>query len=213
MKSIQSPHYASRGKWEILGTVIHYTAGGRASGTARWFANLSSGVSSHYVIGRRGAQYRCVDDDQSAWHAGRSEMVIGGESLSDSRGSANSFTLGIALANRGTITEIDGRYYWELGGTLRTYRGPDPVRATLRYDNGIRVTGLWEPFPDEQMDSLQALLLDIKNAHGDSVATNLIGHEEIAMPFGTRKRDPGPLFPWDRFYRKIPKRTQGIING
>ncbi|KKK53339.1 hypothetical protein LCGC14_3095790, partial [marine sediment metagenome] len=202
-----SPHFHERGDWEVLGTVVHYTAGGRASGSARWFQNPDSHVSAQYVVGRSGAVWRCVPERLAAWHAGVSEMVIDGESLSDGRGSANAFTIGIELANHGLLTSLNGDFYYEIGGSLRRYRGPEPEPATLVYDSGLEVDGWWEPYPDEQLNTLQELLRGIAKRHGGEAARNLVGHEEIAMPLGTRKRDPGPLFPWERFSRRGPRRT------
>ncbi len=204
---IPSPHFSNRMGWDIKGVVMHYTAGGDALGSARWFADPQSRVSAHYIIGRHGTVYGCVDEKMAAWHSGRAEMVIDGESLSDMRSSCNSFTIGIELANRGPLVRSGKHFRYEFGGSLRTYRGPDPVEAVLIYDNGTEIEAWWEPFPGAQMDALQEVLLGIATRHGPDTARNIIGHEEIAMPFATRKRDPGPVFDWDRLSRKLPRRT------
>ena len=51
-----------------------------------------------------------------------------------------------------------------------------------------------EPFADAQIDSLLALLTDIRQRY-PIPAANFIGHADVAP---TRKDDPSPLFPWAR---------------
>jgi N-acetylmuramoyl-L-alanine amidase len=51
-----------------------------------------------------------------------------------------------------------------------------------------------EPFADAQIDSLLALLADIRQRHYIPAA-NFIGHADVAP---TRKNDPSALFPWAR---------------
>lgn len=201
---VASPHFSSRGKNEIEGAVIHYTAGGRASGTVSWFANPVSKVSAHFVISRTGRVIQMVDCRRAAWHAGASEMMVRDGEM---RSNANLFTLGVELANRGCLMKVGDKFYYELGGEMRPYKGTDPEPATLLYDNGAEVPGWWEPFATGQLDALQWLLTKIKNGFGTEAAHNIQGHEEIAVPFGARKRDPGPLFPWSRFSRKFERRT------
>jgi len=49
-----------------------------------------------------------------------------------------------------------------------------------------------EPYPPVQIDALLELLADLSERH-HVPAANVIGHSDVAP---TRKRDPGPLFPW-----------------
>jgi N-acetyl-anhydromuramyl-L-alanine amidase AmpD len=49
-----------------------------------------------------------------------------------------------------------------------------------------------QPFPEEQITSLMALLSKLKKEYGIP-AQNIIGHSDIAP---TRKNDPSALFPW-----------------
>lgn len=68
-----SPHFSDRHNL-ISAIVIHDTGGKTALGTLRWFAHPDSKVSSHYVVGKDGIVYRCIQDDKVAWHAGVSEL-------------------------------------------------------------------------------------------------------------------------------------------
>lgn len=201
-----SPNQSSRMGADVTGVVIHYTAGGSASGSVQWLCNPVSKVSAHFVISRHGDVIQLVPVDRKAWHAGMSEMQVGDETI----GNANRFTIGVELANHGYLHRIDGEWHYELGRALKPYRRAEPVFGSLHYDTGLVVKGYWEPYPDRQIDALAGLLLDIKAVGYQQAAANIVGHEEIAMPFG-RKSDPGPMFPWGRFYRKLKRRTASGI--
>lgn len=73
--------------------VIHYTAMPGAEGARDWLCNPDSGVSAHYVIGRRGEAWQLVDDAMRAWHAGAGQWGA----ITD----VNSRSIGIELANDG----------------------------------------------------------------------------------------------------------------
>ena len=207
---VPSPNHSSRKGLDVVATVIHYTAAASARGSIRWFQMAESQASAHYVIARDGDITRMVKLARKAWHAGSSEMLYKGEMTRD----ANRFTIGIELANCGLLID-DGNDmpsdFWWGNRKPKRYRGPDPSKARLRYDNGVEVEGWWEPYPDAQIDSLQALLKKLAEIGYKDAASNLIGHEEIAMPFAARKKDPGPVFPWERFSRKIERRTEGHL--
>lgn len=202
-----SPNQSSRRGSSVTGVVIHYTAGGSAGGSVAWLCNPASKASAHFVIDRSGDVVQLVTLDRKAWHAGMSEMQSDDEMLGD----ANRFTIGVELANHGYLYKINGDYYYELGRSLKKYRREPPAFGRMKYDNGLQIAGWWEPYPDKQIDALAALLLDIKTTGYHAAAANVVGHEEIAMPFG-RKRDPGPAFPWGRFYRKLRRRTARITD-
>jgi N-acetylmuramoyl-L-alanine amidase len=208
---VPSPNFSSRKGHGIEGIVIHYTAGGSASGTVRWFANPASRVSAHFVLSRSGRVTQMVALEHAAWHAGASEMMVRGEMQSD----VNRFTIGIELANRGWLQrDRDGAFWYELAGNLYRYRGDlKPVEARLVYDNGISVDGWWEPYSEAQIEGLDWLLKALRDVGYRQAVSHLWGHEEIAVPFGTRKRDPGPLFPWERFGRQSGRRTEALLLG
>lgn len=208
---VASPNHSSRRGHQVVASVVHYTAAGPAAGSIRWFQMPESQASAHYVIARDGDVTRMVKLTRKAWHAGNSELDYLGEMTSD----ANLFTIGFELANCGLLiddgADIPSDYWYEIGRTLVPYNGPDPVKACLRYDNGHEVEGWWEPYSDEQLDAFQALLRHLKVIGYHDAAANLVGHEEIHMPFASKKRDPGPLFPWVRFSRKMKRRTAGYL--
>ena len=187
----------------IDGVVLHDTGGGSAAGTIRWFANPQSRVSAHFVVGRSGRIVQMVPLERAAWHAGIAEMVVKGEA----RGNPNLCSVGIELANHGYLQrDSDGDFWWELGREMKPYRRAPPSSSTLVYDNGMKVEGWWERYPDGQLESLDWLLGELAGA---GCPNNIVGHEEIAMPLG-RKRDPGPLFAWGHIERSMGQRTHAL---
>lgn len=189
-KDAPSPHHSSRGGREVVGTVIHYTAGGYASGTVRWFSMEQSRVSAHFVIGRKGEVWQCVELDRAAWHAGRGTIDYKGQPYTN----PNKCTVGIELANRGPLERHNDRWVYEFGRKLKDYRGPEPVWAS-GFVGRKKVDGYWEPYRKEQLEALKGVISYIRNELGDE-AVRLFGHHEIAP---ARKIDPGPHFPWNDF--------------
>lgn len=190
----------------VTACVLHYTAAGSASGSVAWLTNSAAGASAHFVISRHGDIRQLVDLEHASWHAGVAEAEHRGEVIGD----VNLWTIGIELANCGMLQRLNGSYYYEVGRKLKRYRREPPVYASLDYDNGHKIEGYWEPYRDAQIDALQELLLKLKGAGYQEAVENLLGHEEVAMPLG-RKMDPGPLFPWHRFWRKHDQRTRAHL--
>ena len=89
-----SPHHSDRPavNGSITAIVLHCDAGATEEGTLSWLANPISKVSYHYLVGRDGTVYQCVDESEKAWHAGVSEFH--GVKF------CNNFSLGLAFANR-----------------------------------------------------------------------------------------------------------------
>lgn len=204
---VLSPNRSSRKGQAIIGTVIHYTASKPGTrGDIAWLCDPRASASAHFVVDRAGPVTQLVPLDEAAWHAGASEMrLVGGKVLKG----CNLFTIGIELDNLGWLQKDEDGEGWsfEEGNELKPYTGPTPIHAALVYDGGQRVEGWWEPFPDAQLEALAKLLLMLAEAGYKDAAHNLVGHEEVALPFATRKRDPGGAFPWERFARKLPRRT------
>jgi N-acetyl-anhydromuramyl-L-alanine amidase AmpD len=208
---VLSPNRSDRKGQSIIGTVIHYTASKPGTrGDIAWLCDPRASASAHFVIGRDGSTTQLVPIEEAAWHAGVSQMKMPDNTILKN---CNLFTIGIELDNLGYLVRDDDEsgFSFEEGNSLKPYDGPTPVHAALIYDNGVRVEGWWEPYPDAQIESLAKLLRLLADAGHKDAIHNLVGHEEIAMPFGTRKRDPGSAFEWNRFARKLPRRTSTEI--
>lgn len=126
-------------------------------------------------------------------------------------------------------TGNSGHYYIDRDGGIEEYVPPGRIAHHTRGWNprsiGIELvnTGRWpdwldsrrqamdEAYTDAQIESLVALLLDLQ-ARIPSL-TQVAGHEDLDLDEVDasddptvkvrRKRDPGPLFPWDEMLAKL----------
>lgn len=98
LTELSSPHCDARPDGVAIDAlVIHDTETpgvSEARTIVNYFQNPRSGVSAHYVIGKRGELIQCVPDAMRAWHAGPSQL--------DGREKVNDFSIGIELVNAQT---------------------------------------------------------------------------------------------------------------
>lgn len=59
---IASPNFSGRVGAVVEGIVIHYTAGGKGSGTVRWFVTPESQASAHFVVSRDELKRRYISE-------------------------------------------------------------------------------------------------------------------------------------------------------
>lgn len=207
--------YGNRRGFDPTVAVIHYTGGGRFFGAVNTLTTDDERfVSAHFLIGERGRIRQLVALDRRAFHAGVSEWCYQGEMVGD----VNRYSIGIELVNRGRVypdPQVAGGFRYRLGGKWLPYHGPEPIAAELVFVGGAveAVRSYWQPYPDEQLAALDRLLEQLPAAV-DQPTLDLVGHEEIAMPFGgnakRRKTDPGGAFPWERFGRPAGTRRTRI---
>lgn len=198
--------YGNRRGLDPTVVVIHYTGGGRFSGAVNMLtASGDRFVSAHFVIGTLGETRQLVALDRRAFHAGVSEWCHQGEMAGD----VNRYSIGVELVNRGRVypdPRVAGGFRYKIGRKWLTYQGPDPIAADLIFVGGAveKVRSYWQPYTEEQLAALERLLEQLPDAV-DQPTLDLVGHEEIAMPFGgtakRQKTDPGAAFPWERFGR------------
>jgi N-acetyl-anhydromuramyl-L-alanine amidase AmpD len=163
------------GHGEVDTVVIHYISAVNVDPRRPYDLGLilkifcDFGVSSHYLITRRGRILRLVPEEMKAWHTGPSVMPA-----PDNRTGVNEFSIGIELM----ATEDSG-------------------------------------FAKSQYISLISLCHDIEKRHGREMI--YVGHDGIAgeraVAMGLRKEpkiDPGPLFNWDFFMKKVKKSAVGV---
>jgi N-acetylmuramoyl-L-alanine amidase len=87
-----SPNHNARPKGTIVNCiVIHADASPKLSSSLSWILSRESKVSYHYLVGRAGHIYECVQPSRRAWHAGVSEF--GG--VPD----VNDFSIGVCFSN------------------------------------------------------------------------------------------------------------------
>tara|TARA_B100000315_G_scaffold217965_1_gene218933 strand:+ start:8802 stop:9611 length:810 start_codon:yes stop_codon:yes gene_type:complete len=175
---IASPNLSNRKGREINLVVIHFTASGSLDGSVRWFENPTANASAHYIIDKDGKIVQMVKEKEKAWHAGKSQW--GGVK------NCNDFSIGIEVVNWGILKKRDGKFYCWPNEYKTEYSGPSPEEVEDQY---------WEPYADKQYDVLALLTGGIIRRHNISL-DRIVGHSDIAPG---RKKDPGPLFNWDRF--------------
>lgn len=151
--------------------ILHYTAGDDKSAQEC----LTTGeVSAHYLVKSDTTIAQIVPEGKRAWHSGNAFW----RSFPD----LNSLSLGVEITGYGfegghVPEKVDRRQCVVIPGS--------PHR--------------WFPFPDDQFQSLAALLVDFRD-RWHIKPQFFIGHSDVALG---RKVDPGPLFPWERLHKEF----------
>ncbi len=103
---------------------------------------------------------------------------------------------------------VSAHFYVDRGGRVTQFVDTDlkawhagesalgGVPDVNRFSVGIELEGdEATPYAEEQYAALGRLLAEIRRAHPRVVPERVVGHEHVAPG---RKRDPGPLFDWER---------------
>jgi N-acetylmuramoyl-L-alanine amidase len=94
IERVSSPNFGKRAEGKRIDTLIlHYTGMASAERALRWLCDPESSVSAHYFVFEDGRVVQLVDEQDRAWHAGKSFWA--GET------DINSCSLGIEVANPG----------------------------------------------------------------------------------------------------------------
>jgi N-acetylmuramoyl-L-alanine amidase len=167
---------------------MHYTAC-PIDEALQIFSSSFTEVSTHYLLSAQGKIYDIVPETKRAWHAGPSNWR-GFEDV-------NSFSIGIENANWGY------RYGWipqepkhdRFRNIWSSFiHSQRRIGEYLDRKNIFSPKKKWDSYPEAQVNSLTLLAQDILNRLGIE-AENVVGHSDVAPQ---RKKDPGPLFPWQR---------------
>ena len=87
-----SPNYNNRPEGTIVDMIVlHADASKSLRGSLDWIRDPRSRVSYHYLIGRLGNVYECVQPSKRAWHAGKSAY--------QGRPDCNDHSIGVCLSN------------------------------------------------------------------------------------------------------------------
>ena len=99
----------------IIGAVIHHTATFSDQSCINWFTNpINKNASAHYLVGLQGKIWQFVQEDERAWHAGKSQIEINGVIYS----SWNEFSLGYELTGDGNEVPYTDYQYESLAWLL-----------------------------------------------------------------------------------------------
>jgi N-acetyl-anhydromuramyl-L-alanine amidase AmpD len=72
-----------------------------------------------------------------------------------------------------------------------------------KYSIGICLTNDGQrPYSEKQYESLAWLITQLHTRYPDIEQRKIVGHSDIAFPFG-RKNDPGPLFDWEKLFKLL----------
>ena len=143
---------------------------------------------------------------------------------------ASAREFGERVLYEGSGTGNSGHYYIDRDGTVVLYVRPDRIAHHVRGYNGRSVgielvnTGRYphwrdsrhqamdEPYTDAQIEALVALLAKLRTELPS--LRYITGHEDLDRELEAafddpsvlvpRKRDPGPLFPWERVLQAVP---------
>lgn len=184
--------------------VIHYTASkGSASAVAALFASPSRKASAHFVVGRDGEVWECVDLADGAWHAGDGKFpsaeqlsaaymghtLIPVREVPKKPRDLNMRSIGIEIVNAGWLTG-----------------GPNPY-GHARHRNPASRSTKWESYSDKQLDAVRSLVgWCVQQVPTLKLVT---GHEDVTNRYTLGKTggklDPGPLFPWNIVTEKLTR--------
>ena len=177
--------------------IMHFTTGTKMESTINHFKDPNSGVSTHLLIGRDGRVVQFLPFDRIAHHSGFSWW--------EQQSNLNSSSIGIELDNAGLLRRKDGR--WQRHKIII----PDKeVKQTVHWKQFIpndpsRFPG-WQKFPKVQL----AVALHIVQALVKRYPSikEILGHDDVNL---RNRYDPGPLFPMERFRKKLFGRKQPDI--
>jgi N-acetylmuramoyl-L-alanine amidase len=120
-----------------------------------------------------------VHFDTISWHAGKS--FYGG------RDGLNKYSIGIEIDNAGPLEKVGSEYKSWFG---KKYQENDVLYAAHR--NNPKKS-YWHLYTVKQIEACREICQKLIEKYN---IKTIVGHEEIAP---TRKTDPGPAFPLDRF--------------
>ena len=164
--------------------VVHYTASRNYVPTLSWLRNPDAKVSAHFLIDRDGSMHQMAALEDRTWHGGGATSKLFGS------GNVNGRTIGIELMNLGPLQASGNSFVAEADKKPWTSSGMTASDGSF-----------WEPFPTAQIDTLVGLLDRIYEHHpGLKESKRLVGHQDVDP---TRKRDPGPVFPWQVIRQRL----------
>lgn len=171
MRQLPSPNKRARRDGERLEFIIlHGTWMAGDDGALARLTDATAEVSCHYYITRNGEVIQLVDEDEVAYHAGKSRAV---NSAGVEVDGLNGWSLGIEIANSGPFGVVPP--------TPEQEAHPDWSKA--------------EPYTMAQYDAVIDLVRDIMQRQPTITRERVLGHSTVSPG---RKSDPGLHFDWER---------------
>ncbi len=185
VKFVKAANQSNR-RDSIRGICFHHIMMGSFKKNEEFLVSKASGVSAHYVLGRNAELTQMVNTkNKKAWHAGVSAFNIDGEE----RDNLNNCLIGIEIVNPGYVTknQNSGKYWYNCGGEMTEWKGPEPTMATIVYPDGEALSGYSVQYPEKQLNKLVALCKALVEKYPQ--IEHILTHYEIAQPI-RRKNDP-----------------------
>lgn len=162
----------------ITNLVIHFTSNAILQPKDPYDAQairkvfVDYGISTHYMIGRKGEIYLLVPENRVSYHAGKGSL----KNFPQYKDQLNKYSIGIEMMAIGTKEEMSSM-----------------MPATV-YDS---IPKSHIGYTEAQYQSLQRLITDIvqRNPAIKKDREHIVGHDEYAP---NRKSDPGSLFNWSK---------------
>ena len=169
--------------------IMHFTTGTKMESTINHFKDPSSGVSTHLLIGRDGRVVQFLPFDRIAFHSGFSWW--------EQQSNLNQCSIGIELDNAGLLIRKNNK--WQRHKMII----PDKeVKQTIHWKqykpNDPRKFPGWQKFKKVQL----AVALNIIRALIQRYPSieEILGHDDVNL---RNRYDPGPLFPMERFRKRL----------
>lgn len=167
--------------------VMHYTGGGSRDSSVRHFLESDTKASAHIVVGRDQKITQLVNFNEIAWHAGESEW--------QEYQSLNSCSIGIELDNAGKLEKRGQNFY--------TWFNKKIDRNYVTFEAGE----YWHAYTEWQIKTVFQICQILMKEYKDFI--DIVGHNDISP---SRKIDPGPHFPMDKFRDKLFSKRDDIDN-
>jgi len=168
--------------------IIHYTGGKTMASDLRYLRQVDKdpNLSASYnaLVGNGQAVELLNPKKFRAWHAGKSSIKHGGGMLTG----LNAHSVGVAVSNAG---------WQDKQSPVHSVQAPMPGTTDLKW---------WQPYEDEDI----VKLCDVCFHYEKELKTVLpwVGHQDVSP---LRKFDPGPLFPWGSFHRRMLVLRRGLL--
>lgn len=168
IRSIESPN--SRTGMNVKFLVTHYTASDSFENVIKRFADPTTKVSAHFVVGRDGKVAQCVSLNKVAYHAGTSQWknIVG----------LNGHSFGIEMCNFGPLTKKGQDWF--------TWTGKKLPNDDIYIDPKGKG---WQMYPHAQLEAVYDIAKELTEQYN---LIDLLDHQLISPG---RKQDSGPAFP------------------
>lgn len=163
--------------------MMHYTASSNLTSALNTLTNPKNESCAHLILDDDGTFYQLKPFNKITWHAGESKWR--------DRVGLNRFSIGIEIRNAGYLTKSGNIY-------RTTYSQIVPKENVIYAQHrNEKISRYWEVYTEEQLSRVREASELLIDTYGLKF---ILGHEEVSP---TRRVDPGPAFPLDKFRNEL----------